>query len=189
MSDPSSTRLWLASVLIVNDDTTLRSHGFFRQAFGIGSGQQFAHSWTFSPSLWLLATQTSDSRNVAAGAHATITWRHRVEEAWGVACGATVELGQTIQGSDIEMRVNIEHEIPWRAPHTKSFAQWASVRRMDATADNGRLQVGIRTQLRDGLQLIAAFNRAKGSNGNGPMSGGLLVMFYQLRTRSGHTSR
>ena len=85
--------MWLASVVMVNDDTTLRSHGFFRQSLGLGSSKPLAHSWTFSPSVWLIATETRDSSSAQPEAHATVTWQHRLDEAWVVAPGATLELG------------------------------------------------------------------------------------------------
>src|SRR5437899_6405539 len=109
MSDPSSTtRMWLASVVMVNDDTTLRSHGFFHQSLGLGSSKPLAHSWTFSPSVWLIATETRDSNSAQPEAHATVTWQHRLDEAWVVAPGATLELGTALRNSDVKLRVNIE---------------------------------------------------------------------------------
>src|SRR5437588_4381642 len=162
MSDTS--QIWVASVVMVNDDTTLRSHGFFRQSIGLGSSKPLAHSWTFSPSVWLIAKETRDSSSAQPEAHATVMWRHRINETWFVASGATLELGTTLRDSDVKLRVNIERELGFRRPHTVSFAQWEGVRRINATGDNGRLQVGIRTQLHDGLHLIAAYNRSRGTD-------------------------
>ena len=181
MSDTS--QMWVASVVMVNDDTTLRSHGFFRQSLGLGSSKPLAHSWTFSPSVWVIATETRNSNSTQPEAHATVTWRQRIDEGWFVAPGATLELGTALQNSDIKLRVNIEREIRSRR-RTVSFVMWEGVCRVNGDRDNGRLQVGIRTQLRDGLQLIAAYNRARGTDGNGPMSGGLLAAFYNIAGRS-----
>ena len=181
MSDTS--QMWVASVVMVNDDTTLRSHGFFRQSLGLGSSKPLAHSWTFSPSVWVIATETRNSNSTQPEAHATVTWRQRIDEGWFVAPGATLELGTALKNSDIKLRVNIEREIRSRR-RTVSFVMWEGVCRVNGDRDNGRLQVGMRTQLRDGLQLIAAYNRARGTDGNGPMSGGLLAAFYNIAGRS-----
>src|SRR5437870_300283 len=109
MSDTS--RMWVASVVMVNDDTTLQSHGFFRQSLGLGSSKPLAHSWTFSPSVWLIATETRNSKTIQPEAHTTVTWRQRIDEAWVVVPSATLELGTALQNSDVKLRVNIEREM------------------------------------------------------------------------------
>lgn len=190
ISDASSnTRIWLASVVMVNDDTTLRTHGLFRQLIGLGSSKPLAQSWTFSPSFWLVATETRDWTSAQPEAHATLTWRHRIEETWSVASGGTLEVSAaSLRDSDFKLRVTIERKMHSTRLRTALFATWEDVCRFEGGSDHGRAQVGIRTQLRDGLQIIAAYSRARGIDGNGPMSGGLVAAFYDIDVRS-HRSR
>ena len=185
MNDRSSTtQLWLASAVMVNDDTTLRSHGFFRQSLGLGTSKPLAQSWTFSPSIWLIATETHDSTRAQPEAHATLTWQHRIEEAWFVGSGATLELGTTVRDSDVKLRLSVEREIRSTRRRTMAFVVWEGVCRVNGGRDNGRLQVGIRTRLGRDLQFIAAYDRSQGTEGNGPMSGGLVALFYNIASRS-----
>ena len=185
----SNKHIWVAFAIMANDDTTLSSHGFFHQSLGLGSSSPLARSWTFSPSVWLIARETSDSHSAQLEVHGALTWHRRVGGIWFVTSGATVEFGTPLRDSDVKVRVDIEREVRFCCTHSISFAQWEGVRRLNrlnATGDNGRILLGIRTQVHGGVYAVLAYNRARGSNGNGPMDGVFVAALYNIVMGSHH---
>jgi hypothetical protein len=179
ISDTTNGKMWLASTAAANDDTTLRSHGFFRQAMGLGRTHVLADSWSFLPSVWCIAAETREWHSIDLEVHTGLLWRRRVHKRWLIVASATPEINVIVlKHSDFKMRFSTGRELRRNNHLLEPFIMWEDVYHLQGHTQETRLHAGVHFQLRQ-LQVALTYDRARGTEGDGPMNG---VSVFLLRS-------